>query len=78
MTFLENGEPHWVENDLYSGEAPIEMILRIIKTAKPSLAAALENPVQPGKDEAETVRREWRHFQTSTRQAHRLFKSLDL
>ncbi len=76
MTFLADGSPHWTERVLGEGEAPVGEILGIVLKERPGLYIALETPVQPSEDEAETVRREWRHFEACAAAAHAMLADL--
>jgi sugar phosphate isomerase/epimerase len=76
MTHGPDGKPHWTEAVLGEGEVPVARILGIVAKHHPDLYIALESPVQPSEDEAETVDREWRHLRASAAAARRLLAEL--
>ncbi len=76
MTHLPDGTPQWKGAVLDEGEVPIAEILTLVAAHHPDLYIALENPVQPTGDEAETVRREWDHLVASAAAAHRILADL--
>jgi len=78
MTFDAEDRPHWTENVLDTGQIPVTEVLEIVAAEQSELYVALESPASPGKDEKETVEREFKHFVASTKAAHRIFKDLTL
>lgn len=77
MRFDDQGHPVWEERVLGQGEVPIAACLDIILAEKPDLYIALETPVSPSKDEAETVEREYEHFRACAAAARRILKLQD-
>lgn len=76
MRFTPEGKPDWKEAPLGQGEVPIAEILRIVAKHHPDLYIALESPPRPGKDEAETSKREWEHLVATARDARRILAEL--
>ncbi len=74
MRFDDEGHPVWSERVLEQGQVPIAQCLDIVLAEKPDLYIALETPVYPGDDEAETVAREFKHFQACTAAARKILK----
>lgn len=62
MSFDEGGHPVWKETPFGEGEGKVEAALGIIDPKSKGLYIAIENPVAPSDDEAETVQREMKHF----------------
>jgi len=78
MAFTPDGHSRWTETVLGKGEVPLKQVLEIVAAVRPDLYVALEAPVWPSKDEAETVSREWKHFVACARAANRLLADLCL
>lgn len=78
MTFDADDKPHWTEKVIGTGQIPVVEVLKIVAAEQRELYVALESPAAPGKDEKETVEREWRNFVTCTKAAHRILKDLEL
>jgi len=76
MTRQQDGTPRWKEAVPGKGQIPVLEILRLVARYKSDLFIALESPVQPSEDEAETVAREWRHLVASARAAREMLKAL--
>lgn len=76
MSHGPDGKPEWKEAVLGKGQVPIREVLAIALKARPDLYIAVETPVRPGPDEAETVEREWRHLKANAAAARRLLARL--
>lgn len=76
MNFRPDGTPEWKEAVLGTGQVPVREVLQIATEATPGLYIALEAPVRPSSDEAETVEREWRQFVANARIARELLADL--
>ena len=76
--FTPDGHSRWTEKVLGEGEVTLERVLEIVAAVQPDLYVALETPVWPGEDEAETVSREWKHFVACTRAARDELSALKL
>jgi sugar phosphate isomerase/epimerase len=76
MTFQPDGTPKWREAVLGTGQVPVKEILRIVVAQKRDLYIAMEAPIQPGGDETETVRREWRNATANAAAARRILAEL--
>lgn len=59
MQHDDSGAPQWHEAVLGRGQVPVQEVLTIVLNERQDLYLALETPVRPGVDEAETIRREW-------------------
>jgi sugar phosphate isomerase/epimerase len=71
-----DGGIQWSEAVLGHGQIPVREVLAVILAARPDLYIAVETPVRPSNDEAETVQREWRHVTASAAAARRLLADL--
>jgi sugar phosphate isomerase/epimerase len=78
MTFDAEDKPHWTENLLDTGQIPVTKVLKIVAAEQPELYVAMESPAAPGKNEKETVEREWKNFVACAKAADRIFKDLNL
>jgi 3-oxoisoapionate decarboxylase len=76
MTFLPDRTPSWREAVLGSGQVPVKEILSLVLARRPDLFIALETPVRPGNDEAETVHREWANAVANAAAARRILAEL--
>lgn len=76
MELGAEGEPVWTEAVIGEGKVPVAEILGVVLREGRDLDIALENPVRPGGDEAETVEREWNHLVASARAARLLLDTL--
>lgn len=65
MVHLPDGTPQWKEAVLGEGQIPLLDILREVAKHNDEIYVAVENPVVPSADEAETVKREQRHLAAS-------------
>lgn len=74
MRFDEHDHPHWRETPFGEGEGKVEAALRIIDPKARGLYIAIENPVWPSDDEAETVQREMKHFLHTVKAAKEMLK----
>lgn len=72
MAFDADGHAVWTEAVLGEGQVPIKEVVRIVLNEQPDLYIAVETPVRPGEDEAETVRREWSHTLASAQAARQI------
>lgn len=75
-TRLPDGSVQWKEAVPGAGAVPVADILRLVAARKRAIYIALECPVQPSEDEAETVEREWRHVKACAAAARRILARL--
>lgn len=76
MTRAVDGSPQWREAVLGTGQVPVAEILRMTAQQRPGLYVAMETPIQPTNDAAETVKREWAHVTACAAAARRMIAAL--